>query len=71
MRSVSLLTFPLNMRFGKIVGMKITGTVRNVDETKTSQISASGSTYEEARKALEALTPAGSALIAIRADREE
>lgn len=49
--------------------MKVTGTVRNGGETETSLITVSGSTYDEAREALEALIPEGSALIAIRTDR--
>lgn len=51
--------------------MEITGTVRTNAETETSRITATGSTYDEAREALEALIPEGSSLIAIRADREE
>lgn len=51
--------------------MELTGTVRSDGKTETSHITASGATYDEAREALEALIPEGSALIAIRADREE
>lgn len=53
------------------VAMELTGTVRSDGKTETSHITASGATYDEAREALEALIPEGSALIAIRADREE
>lgn len=49
--------------------MELTGTVRSGSETETRRITASGATYDEAREALEAKIPEGSALIVIRTDR--
>ncbi|WP_309070283.1 hypothetical protein [Arthrobacter sp.] len=47
--------------------MEITGTIRTPD-AQTSRISASGTTYGEARAALDAAIPEGAQLITIRAD---
>ncbi|GAA1117572.1 hypothetical protein GCM10009582_13500 [Arthrobacter flavus] len=55
---------------GEGLKVELTGTVRGGGETETSRITASGATYDEAREALEALIPEGSALIAIRTDLE-
>lgn len=47
--------------------MEITGTIRTPNG-ETSRITASGTTYDEARATLDTLIPEGAQLIAIRTD---